>query len=149
MKRLLIIIISFTFSLTLFSHPWKPSHYVIIDTDAGIDDMRAIAMLLASPDVRVLAITVSPGALSAENAYLKVKSLLNSFWHEGVPVGINRTCDFKSPDFPVALNTLWGDETGIDLLNAPDCVSVIKGVLSADCLLYTSPSPRDRTRSRM
>ena len=132
MKRLLIIIISFTFSLTLYSHPWKPSHYVIIDTDAGIDDMRAIAMLLASPDVRVLAITVSPGALSAENAYLKVKSLLNSFWHEGVPVGINRTCDFKSPDFPVALNTLWGDETGIDLLNAPDCVSVIKGVLSAE-----------------
>jgi len=89
-------------------------------------------MLLASPDVRVLAITVSPGALSAENAYLKVKSLLNSFWHEGVPVGINRTSDFKSPDFPVALNTLWGDETGIDLLNAPDCVSVIKGVLSAE-----------------
>src|SRR5664280_40255 len=132
MKRLLIILISFTFSLTLFSHPWKPSHYVIIDTDAGIDDIRAIAMLLASPDVRVLAITVSPGALSAENAYLKIKSLLNSFWHEGVSVGINRRCDFKSPDFPVALNTLWGNEVGIDILNIPDCVSVIKEVLSAE-----------------
>jgi inosine-uridine nucleoside N-ribohydrolase len=33
---------------------------VIIDTDGGIDDIRAITMLLASPDVRVLAITVSP-----------------------------------------------------------------------------------------
>jgi pyrimidine-specific ribonucleoside hydrolase len=51
---------------------------VIIDTDGGIDDLRAITMLLASPDVRVMAITVSPGALSTENAYIKVKSLLNS-----------------------------------------------------------------------
>ena len=25
----------------------------------------------------------------------------------------------------------------------------IEGYLSVDCLLYTSPSPRDRTRSRM
>src|SRR5664280_2914514 len=130
MKRLLIILISFTFSLTLFSHPWKPSHYVIIDTDAGIDDIRAIAMLLASPDVRVLAITVSPGALSAQNAYLKVKSLLNSFWHEGVPVGINRNCSFKSPEFPVALKTIWGEENGLDDKNVPDCLSVIKDVLS-------------------
>jgi pyrimidine-specific ribonucleoside hydrolase len=132
MKRIFFIIICISLNLTLFSHPWKPSHYVIIDTDAGIDDIRAIAMLLASPDVRVLAITVSPGALSAENAYLKVKSLLNSFWHEGVPVGINRKCEFKSPDFPVALNALWGNEVGIDILNIPDCVSVIKGVLSAE-----------------
>jgi Inosine-uridine preferring nucleoside hydrolase/FmdE, Molybdenum formylmethanofuran dehydrogenase operon len=132
MKRILIIIICLALNLTLFSHPWKPSHYVIIDTDAGIDDIRAISMLLASPDVRVLAITVSPGALSAENAYLKVKSLLNSFWHEGVPVGINRKCEFKSPDFPAALKAIWGNETGIDVINAPDCISVIKGILNAE-----------------
>lgn len=130
MKRLLIIIIFFTFSLTLFSHPWKPSHYVIIDTDGGIDDIRSISMLLASPDVRVLAITVSPGALSTDNAYIKVRSLLNSFWHEGVPVGINRSCNFKSPDFEVAVKTLWGEESGVDAKNAPDFINVIKDVLS-------------------
>ena len=106
MKKILIASIFLALNLTLFSHPWKPSHYVIIDTDGGIDDIRAISMLLASPDVRVLAITVSPGALSTNNVYLKVKSLLNSFWHEGVPVGINRNCSFKSPEFPVALKTL-------------------------------------------
>jgi inosine-uridine nucleoside N-ribohydrolase len=132
MKRILIILISLTLNLTLFSHPWKPSHYVIIDTDGGIDDIRAITMLLASPDVRVLAITVSPGALSTENVYIKVKSLLNSFWHEGVPVGIDRNCNFKSPDFPVALNAIWRKESGLDEINVPDCISVIKGVLTAE-----------------
>ena len=39
----------------------------------------------------------------------------------------------------------WGDLTDDDL-------TIIDGkldVLSGSCLLYTSPSPRDRTRSRM
>ena len=102
MKRLILICLGFFLSISLFSHPWKPNHYVIIDTDGGIDDMRAITMLLASPDVRVLALTVSPGALSAGNAYIKVKSLLNSFYHEGIPVGINRKSRFNSPEFAVA-----------------------------------------------
>jgi pyrimidine-specific ribonucleoside hydrolase len=132
MKRIFILIIGLSLNLTLFSHPWKPSHYVIIDTDGGIDDIRAISMFLASPDVRVLAITISPGALNTHNAFIKVKSLLNSFWHEGIPVGINRKVNFKSPDFPAALNTLWGDEKGLDEANAPDCISLINEILSSE-----------------
>ena len=132
MKKILIIIIGLTLNLTLFSHPWKPSHYVIIDTDGGIDDIRAITMLLASPDVRVLAITVSPGVLNTGIGYLKVKSLLNSFYHEGVPVGINRVCNFKSPDFPIALNALWGEESGLEEKNAPDCINLIREILSIE-----------------
>jgi pyrimidine-specific ribonucleoside hydrolase len=130
MKKIIIVIIGLALNLTLFSHPWKPSHYVIIDTDGGIDDIRAITMLLASPDVRVLAITISPGALSIHNAYIKVKSLLNSFWHEGIPVGINRNCNFQSPEFPGALNTIWGNENGLDEKTAPDCISLIQEILS-------------------
>jgi pyrimidine-specific ribonucleoside hydrolase len=105
---------------------------VIIDTDGGIDDIRAISMLLASPDVRVLAITVSPGALSAENSYIKVKSLLNSYFHEGIPVGINRLSSFKSPEFPVALITKWGYEDGINSAEAPDFIPLISEIISAE-----------------
>ena len=130
MKRFLVLLLILAIHLTLFSHPWKPNHYVIIDTDGGIDDIRAITMLLASPDVRVLAITVSPGALNTGLVYIKVRSLLNSFYHEGIPVGINRSCSFKSPDFPTALNYSWGDENGIDGKNAPDCTVLIKEILS-------------------
>ncbi len=124
MKRAILSILCLILTISLFSHPWKPRHYVILDTDGGIDDMRAISMLLASPDVRVLAITVSPGSLTKETAYIKVKSLLNSFYHEGIPVGINTGSKFKSPEFPLALNTIWENETGLDEKKAPDHMSL-------------------------
>jgi pyrimidine-specific ribonucleoside hydrolase len=132
MKRLSLIFTTLLLSLSLYSHPWKPSHYVIIDTDGGIDDIKAISMLLASPDVRVLAITTSPGVLSADNAYIKVRSLLNSYFHEGIPVGINRTSTAKSSDFPVALAVKWGNEDGIIAEDAPDFIEVISKIISAE-----------------
>jgi len=132
MKRLYFIISALFLCISLYSHPWKPSHYVIVDTDGGIDDIRAITMLLASPDVRVLAITASSGALSAENAYLKVRSLLNSYFHEGIPVGINRQGTFKSPEYQVALESKWGNENGINPKDAPDIIPIISEIISAE-----------------
>ena len=130
MKRFYSLITFIFLTVTLYSHPWKPSHYVIVDTDGGIDDMKAITMLLSSPDVRVLAITVSPGTLSAENTYIKVRSLLNSFYHEGIPVGINRNSAYKSQNLPVALKTSWGDEINITSAGLPDHLQVINEILS-------------------
>lgn len=132
MKKNLLTLIILFISLNLPAHPWKPSHYVIIDTDGGIDDMRAVTMLLASPDVRVLAITVSPGALSATNAYIKVRSLLNSFYHEGIPVGVNRICPYRSNDFLIALESKWGTESGLSPVSAPDCITLISDILRAE-----------------
>jgi len=132
MKRFYFIISTLFICINLFSHPWKPSHYVIVDTDGGIDDIRAISMLLASPDVRVLAVIVSPGVLSGDNAYIKVRSLLNSYFHEGIPVAINRACAFKSPEFQVALETKWGDENGIIPIDAPDIIPLISEIVSAE-----------------
>ena len=132
MKRLLTISAFIILTLAGSSHPWKPSHYVIVDTDGGIDDMRTLAMLLASPDVRLLAVTVSPGALSADKAYMKVKSLLNSFRHEGIPVGINRLGSFRSPEFQAALSAVWGSEKGIDASSAPGFADVIKEMITAE-----------------
>jgi pyrimidine-specific ribonucleoside hydrolase len=130
MKRIIFTIQILILCASSIAHPWKPSHYVIIDTDGGIDDMRSICMLLASPDVRVLGVITSPGALTAEAAYKKVKSLLNSFYHEGIPVGINRTASYKSPGFAAALNYKWGIETGIDPSKAPDHIQVIRDILA-------------------
>jgi pyrimidine-specific ribonucleoside hydrolase len=132
MKISFIIFLVLFISLNVFAHPWKPAHYVIIDTDGGVDDIRAINYLLASPNVRVLAITTSSGALSAENSYLKVKSLLNACFHEGLPVGINRKSGFISSEFSVALKTKWGDETGVDSDKAPDAIELIRKILSVE-----------------
>ncbi|MBP8959200.1 MAG: nucleoside hydrolase [Bacteroidales bacterium] len=130
MKKIISIVSAIFLCLSLSAHPWKPSHYVIIDTDGGVDDMRAICMMLASPDVRVLAITTSSGTLSAENAFIKVKSLLNSLYHEGIPVGINRNNTKATAIFPVAIEYKWGDEQGIDADMAPYYIKVISDILT-------------------
>ncbi len=132
MKKLLIFLLGFTISIYSFSHPWKPGHYIIVDTDGGIEDMRTITMLLASPDVRVLAVTVSPGIINTQSAYLKVKSLLNSYYHEGIPVGINTESKYISPNSPVSLKYVWGDQGKIDINEAGDCIQLIGEIFSEE-----------------
>lgn len=148
MNKYYFILVFFLLTACISAHPWKPSHYVIIDTDGGIDDMRAISMFLASPDVRVLAVVASSGALSAENSYLKVRSLLNSFYHEGIPVGINRRGNFKSPELKTALNTKWGNESGITPQKAKDALELISWVFSAEKTKITFVSLGGLTTAR-
>lgn len=132
MKRIIFIILAILLAFPSFSHPWKPSHYVIVDTDGGVDDMKTLCMLLASHDVRVLAVTISPGVLNTGTAYIKVKSILNSFFHEGIPVGINRNAGFTSPQMALPMNYRWGDETGIDPEAAPGSLELIGEMLKAE-----------------
>jgi pyrimidine-specific ribonucleoside hydrolase len=132
MKRSILSLLTFIIFFSLSAHPWKPAHYVIIDTDGGIDDIRAINLLLASPNVRVLAITTSSGALSAVNGWIKVRSFLNSCFHEGLPVGINMSKGFKSPDFQLALQQKWGDESGLVPTRAPEAIDIIKEIISVE-----------------
>jgi pyrimidine-specific ribonucleoside hydrolase len=133
MKFFVAFLMAFSVSSACASaHPWKPSHYVIIDTDGGVDDMKSVAMLLASPDVRVLAITVSPGILGADKAYIKVRSLLNSFSHEGLPAGINRTGGIIPRNAPLPLNYIWGNEAGINPGDAPDHTALVNEILTVE-----------------
>ena len=132
MKKIIVLMAALIITIPSFSHPWKPRHYVIIDTDAGIDDIKAITLLLASPDVRVTAITVSPGALNIESGYLKIKSLLNSYRHEGIPVWVNRNCKYESPNFQTALAASWGDETMIKNNYPPDFLPNLQQLFSIE-----------------
>ena len=49
----------------------------------------------------------------------------------------------------VSLPRAWVKETGIKQGDLVFCAPQKDGSLNVICLLYTSPSPRDRTRSRM
>jgi inosine-uridine nucleoside N-ribohydrolase/formylmethanofuran dehydrogenase subunit E len=129
MRKLFLILLFFCISANIFCHPFKPHHFIIIDTDAGIDDLRAITMLLAVPDVRVLAITVSPGVLPAEEGYIKVKSLLNTLHHEGVLTGINKL-NIKAKNCRDAVDMQWGNEKGVLKNNIPGSLSIIRNVFS-------------------
>jgi len=81
---------------------------VVVDTDAGIDDMRTLTLLLSMPEVNILAITVSNGATSAEAGYQKVKSLLHELNKQGVLVGINKLPVNVNP-FKHAVDFHWTD----------------------------------------
>jgi formylmethanofuran dehydrogenase subunit E len=86
MKRTILAFLFLVLIVPAGSHPWKPRHYVIIDSDGGIDDLKAICFLMASPDVRILAITASDGYHKAPVAYVKIRTMADSLWHEGLPV---------------------------------------------------------------
>ncbi len=109
MRKLGLLITLLLFTAQVFSHPWKPAHYVIIDTDGGIDDFRAISILLSSPDIRVLGITVSPGVLPADDTYNRVKAMLKTYYHEGIPVGLNDGKGISAANFEGAKNFQWGE----------------------------------------
>jgi pyrimidine-specific ribonucleoside hydrolase len=66
---------------------------VIVDTDMALDDARALALLLASPSVRVLAIVTSDGVSSPEAGVTNVSRLLRYLGHAGIPMGTGRTLD--------------------------------------------------------
>lgn len=110
--------------LIMLAHPWKSQHYVIIDTDGGLDDFRTISLLLASPDVRVLAITTSDGVLDARTTYHKVRSLLNDLNHQGLAVGSFSNSNAKKNHCLPAMQFEWG-VTCTDSIVPPDALSVV------------------------
>jgi len=67
--------------------PVKLKHTVIIDTDCAIDDMRAISLLLARPEITIKAIITSDGSLLPGEGAEKIFSLLNDFDRTDIPVG--------------------------------------------------------------
>jgi pyrimidine-specific ribonucleoside hydrolase len=128
MRKSGFLLLFLLFAAQIFAHPWKPGHFVIIDTDGGIDDFRAISMMLASPDIRVLGITVTPGVLPASETYSKVKALLKAYYHEGIPVGLNENTTIKAANFEGAKKYSWGQadvDANANMLQALDVIRYI------------------------
>ena len=96
------------------AHSGKARYHVIIDTDTAIDDLRAICLFLASPEFEVLAVTTSDGVVSPKQGLKKVKSLLKSFGHEGIPTGAGRVILNETPQWrDFNLKVQWGEEETI------------------------------------
>lgn len=108
MKRIRLFIALLFVAVTLSAHPWKPKYYVIVDTDCGFDDLRALGLMLASPEIRILAITTSNGVLDARTGYFKVKALLSELHHEGLLVGASTDTIVDAAGCIPAYNLNWG-----------------------------------------
>lgn len=114
----IFIILIFISSQQVFSHSGKAKHHIIIDTDGGTDDFRAICLALASQDFEVLAITTSDGVLNPEMTALNVKALLRELGHSGIPVGKGVVNLKKPPVFrKYAEKISWGCTANVSIIN--------------------------------
>jgi len=82
---------------------------VIIDTDCGPDDFRAINYFLSDTETEILAITSEDGILEPEEGYLKIQALLKDFGHEGIPASQGIISKNKAPAWRnIAKSIQWG-----------------------------------------
>lgn len=88
MKRFFFISLIFIlfFSITCFAHK-RAKYNIVIDTDCGIDDLRAINYFLASKDFNINAITTVDGVLPTNLAAQFINELLLLYRHEGISIG--------------------------------------------------------------
>jgi len=63
---------------------------LIIDTDAGIDDFRALCLLFASPSFTIKAIITSDGNVDPCIGALKVRNLAISLHKDSLPIGFGK-----------------------------------------------------------
>jgi pyrimidine-specific ribonucleoside hydrolase len=66
-------------------YPHVTKYKVLVDTDAALDDLRALAMLVSMPECEIIGITVSGGSCSPEAGLRKVRALLVYLNKEDTP----------------------------------------------------------------
>ena len=113
-KRLITIclLVFLTFNIWSKPLPTQSKHTIIIDTDCAIDDLRAISLLLARPEITVKAILLSDGSLAPNEGYGKVKALLHEFKCDTIPVGCGETIKGINPPWrPFVRQISWGTST--------------------------------------
>lgn len=105
--------------------PVSLKHTVIIDTDCAIDDMRAISLILARPEITVKAILSSDGSLPPGDGAVKILSLLRESGRDSIPVSCGNVLKGINPPWREFNRQLsWGKETVSPekLPDAEDCL---------------------------
>ena len=128
MRKVTIFLLIVFSQITVWSQPLpvKLKHNVIIDTDCGIDDMRAISLLLARPEVTIEAILLSDGLLSPNEGSEKIRSLLHEFKLDSIPVVCGEVLKGVNPPWRQFNKEIsWDKETGSGVtgINAMDYLS--------------------------
>jgi len=92
---------------------------VIVDTDAGTDDLLALAFLLARSDVHIEAITVVNGMAHAPTGTANILALLQFAGRTDIPVYAGSSVPLAGhAAFPAAWRKISDDLPGVDLPKA-------------------------------
>jgi inosine-uridine nucleoside N-ribohydrolase/formylmethanofuran dehydrogenase subunit E len=114
MKKYLAFLYLLFLSCSVWAKPLpvQTKHTIIIDTDCAIDDLRAISLLLASPEITIKAIFVSDGTLPPNEGVKKLKALLHEFHRDTIPVACGDVLKGVNPpwrDFNRQI--IWGSNS--------------------------------------
>jgi pyrimidine-specific ribonucleoside hydrolase len=85
MRRLFVLWAALILFQPLPAHEQARFH-VLVDTDGDAGDLRALCMMLADPEFEVIAISAVAGEQAPEVTLGRVRSLLQQFGHEGIPL---------------------------------------------------------------
>ena len=109
MVRLFLILLILSFSAAA-------QHPILIDTDAGTDDLMAIAFLASHPDVRIEAITVVNGLAHAQAGAKNIVRLLDLAGRKEIPVFAGRDMPLRGKaEFPAEWRKISDDLPGVAL----------------------------------
>ena len=106
--------------------------WVIVDTDAAPDDLRALCLLLAIDEVRVLGVTVCDGGCAPDTGLRKVRGLLRALGREGIPTAAGQAPPGEPPPWRSFCESVpWGDEIGTAGGTGPDAAELMRELLGS------------------
>jgi pyrimidine-specific ribonucleoside hydrolase len=110
---------------------------VLIDTDPGIDDMLALLLALASPELEVRGISISYGNTTVEQAYRNAVEILRRAGRRAT-LGVGARRPLKRP---VAVARETHGASGLGYAPVPPAGVILDFVKSLDRLLADQPQP--------
>jgi pyrimidine-specific ribonucleoside hydrolase len=103
-------------TLLALSFPAVAQHPILIDTDAGTDDLMAIAFLAAHPEIRIDAVTVVNGLAHPDAGAKNIVRLLDLAGRKDVPVFAGRPTPLQGKaEFPAEWRKISDDLPGVTL----------------------------------
>ncbi|MFZ5451188.1 MAG: nucleoside hydrolase [Thermodesulfobacteriota bacterium] len=81
---------------------------VLVDTDMGLDDVRALALILSDPHLEVKAVVTSEGAASSEAGLGNLRRVMQFLKREDIPLGQGGSSDKAPPPWRSRSDSLGG-----------------------------------------
>lgn len=130
MKKISLFIALMTiFGIGLYLQADQAKYHLIIDTDCGFDDLRAILMFLADHESEVLAITASEGSLTPADGLRKIRALLENLYHQGIPTAAGRSLNIQPPSWRSFCQKIpWGEEILSPPINSLSAIDLFSSV---------------------
>lgn len=125
----LLLFISISFQVNAHK---RAKYNIVIDTDGGVDDFRALTYFMSSREFNINAITTVDGVLPPDLSAQYIQQLCDLYHHEGILVGEGKngkaSKQYQSHAMPVWEN-LFGD---IELFSFDESVKLIQEAVNGE-----------------